>query len=100
MHCEPRELARLFIGERVEGGTRDHDAVVLDHDETGDLALEQFVPLMVRGGIIILDEYATPVFGGESKAVDEYFKKTLGKNAVIKKFPWHSNPSGYIEVDW
>jgi hypothetical protein len=55
---------------------------------------------MVRGGIIILDEYATPVFGGESKAVDEYFKKTLGKNAVIKKFPWHSNPSGYIEVDW
>lgn len=72
----------------------------LDIYEPTRVALEQFVPLMVRGGIIILDEYATPVFGGESKAVDEYFKKTLGKNAVIKKFPWHSNPSGYIEVDW
>jgi len=63
-------------------------------------ALQCFGPLMVRGGIIVLDEYAVDTFGGESKAVDEYFRKEFGRKAHIKKFPWHSNPSGYIEVDW
>lgn len=72
----------------------------VDLYEPTKIALEFFVPLMVRGGIIILDEYAVDTFGGESKAVDEYFKRVFGKRAVIKKFPWHSNPSGYIEVDW
>lgn len=73
----------------------------LDLYEPTRVALEHFVPLMVRGGIIVLDEYAAlDLFGGESKAVDEYFQKTFGKRAVIRKFPWHSNPSGYIEVDW
>lgn len=64
------------------------------------VALEHFVPRMVHGGIILLDEYASTVFGGESKAVDEYFQDTLGRRPTIKKFTWHSNPSGYIEVDW
>jgi len=55
----------------------------------------------VRGGIIVLDEYATlDIFGGESKAVDEYFQSHFGKKPEIKKFTWHSNPSGYIKVDW
>jgi hypothetical protein len=55
---------------------------------------------MVRGGVIVLDEYAVDTFGGESKAVDEYFRVTLGRRPEIRKFPWHSNPSGYITVDW
>ena len=55
---------------------------------------------MVRGGIIILDEYALDIFRGETKAVDEYFLKKFGKMPKIKKFSWHSVPSGYIEVDW
>ena len=63
-------------------------------------ALEHFVPSMVRGGIIVLDEYAVDTFGGESKAVDEYFQQKFGKRPPIQKFPWHSNPSAYIEVDW
>lgn len=63
-------------------------------------ALEHFVPLMVRGGIIVLDEYAVDTFGGESKAVDEYFQQKFGKRPPIQKFLWHSNPSAYIEVDW
>lgn len=63
-------------------------------------ALEYFVPLMVKGGIIIFDEYAVDTFGGESKAIDEYFQKTLCKNPKIEKFAWHSNPSAYIKVDW
>ncbi len=72
----------------------------VDLYEPTSIALEHFVPYMVRGGIIILDEYATDVFGGESKAVDEYFMKHFGKKAQIRKFNWHSNPSGYIKVDW
>ncbi len=72
----------------------------LDLYEPTKTALEHFVPLMVSGGIIILDEYAVDTFGGESKAVDEYFLKAFRRKAIIKKFPWHSNPSGYIEVSW
>ena len=64
------------------------------------IALQHFVPRMVRGGVIVLDEYASAVFGGESKAVDEYFRKHLGRPPRISKFTWHSNPSGYIVVDW
>ena len=72
----------------------------LDIYQPTKVALEYFVPRMVRGGIILLDEYASTAFGGESKAVDEYFMGKFGKNPVINKFLWHSNPSGYIEVDW
>lgn len=72
----------------------------LDLYEPTKAALESFVPLMVKGGIIIVDEYAVDTFGGESKAIDEYFERTFGARPRIKKFTWHSNPSGYIEVDW
>ncbi len=72
----------------------------LDLYEPTKTALENLVPLMVKGGIIILDEYAIDTFGGESKAADEYFQKTFGSKPRINKYAWHSNPSGYIEVDW
>lgn len=72
----------------------------LDLYEPTRVALEQFVPRMARGGIIIVDEYAVDTFGGETKAVDEYFEKNFGKRPRVVKFPWHSNPTGYIEVDW
>lgn len=63
-------------------------------------ALEHFVPRMVPGGLIVLDEYAVDTFGGESKAVDDYFQARFGRRPAIRKFPWHSNPSGYVIVDW
>lgn len=72
----------------------------LDLYEPTKVALEHFVPLMVKGGVIIADEYALESFGGETKAIDEYFNKTFGAKPKIKKFSWHSAPSGYIEVDW
>lgn len=59
----------------------------VDLYEPTKLALENFIPLMVRGGIIIADEYAVDTFGGESKAIDEYFQKTFGSKPRIKKFP-------------
>lgn len=63
-------------------------------------ALEAFVPLLSPGGLIVLDEYAVPTFPGESQAVDEYFQKHFGRRPTLHKFPWHSNPSAYIRVDW
>jgi hypothetical protein len=74
----------------------------LDADlyEPTRVALEHFVPLMSPGGVIILDEYAVTTFPGESRAVDEYFVERFGCRPRVRKFPWHSNPSGYITVDW
>lgn len=61
-------------------------------------ALEYFYPRMVRGGIIVLDEYAHLTFGGETKAFDD-FCKAHGLKLTVQKFPWHSNPSGFVVVD-
>lgn len=72
----------------------------LDLYEPTKCALEHFAPLMAPGGMIVCDEYAVDTFGGESKAVDEYFNKRFGRRPAIHKFAWHSNPSAYIEVDW
>jgi len=72
----------------------------LDLYEPTRVALEHFIPKMARGGIIVVDEYAVDTFGGETKAVDEYFERRFGKRPRIVKFPWHSNPTGFIEVDW
>jgi hypothetical protein len=72
----------------------------LDLYEPTKCALEHLGPLMAPGGIIVCDEYAVDTFGGESKAVDEYFTKRFGRRPKMHKFTWHSNPSAYIEVDW
>lgn len=49
--------------------------------------LKHFWPRIVRGGVLILDDYGT--FPGETKAVDEYFKN---KNVKIRKFPFAMTP--------
>lgn len=49
--------------------------------------LEYLYPKVVKGGVIIFDDYG--VFPGETKAVDEYFKN---KNIEIKKFPFAMTP--------
>jgi hypothetical protein len=95
--CEtiPRFVEQQGAGLRVALLNIDCDLY-----EPTKVALEHFVPLMVHGGIIILDEYALVTFGGESKAVDEYFQKTFGHKPKVRKFAWHSAPSAYIVVDW
>lgn len=91
----PRFVAEHGQGLRIALLNLDADLY-----EPTRVALEQFVPLMSRGGIIVLDEYAVTTFPGESQAVDDYFTRRFGRRPVIQKFPWHSNPSGYIVVDW
>lgn len=54
--------------------------------------LDNLYPRIVKGGILILDDYGT--FPGETKAVDEYFKD---KDIEIKKFPFAATPSFIIK---
>jgi len=89
-----------FVAEKGEGLRIALLNLDLDLYQPTCVALENFVPRMARGGVIIVDEYAVDTFGGETKAVDEYFQQHFGKRARVIKFPWHSNPTGYIEVDW
>ena len=56
----------------------------VDIYEPSVTVLEQLFPLIVKGGILILDDYK--VFPGETKAVDDYFE---GKNIDIIKSPYY-----------
>ncbi len=57
--------------------------------------LKYFWPRIVKGGVLILDDYG--VFPGETKAVDEYFK---GKNIKIMKFPFAMTPCYIIKNEF
>jgi hypothetical protein len=74
----------------------------LDFDlyEPTKAALDFFIPYMSHGGVVIVDEYAVKTFGGETKALDEWFMKNRGHKPKLQKFTWHSNPSAYFIVDW
>ncbi|MBU3915368.1 TylF/MycF family methyltransferase [bacterium] len=54
--------------------------------------LEYLYPRIVKGGILILDDYAE--WPGETKAVDDYFKD---QNVIIQKFPFCQFPSYIIK---
>lgn len=66
----------------------------LDTDiyEPAVTVLENLWPRIVKGGILILDDYG--VFPGETKAVDDYFKD---KNVTIKKFDFAMTPCYIIK---
>lgn len=58
-------------------------------------ALDHLWPLVVRGGVLIFDEYAIRPWQGESEAVDEFFAKNNLK-PIIKKFDWSPTPGGFL----
>lgn len=55
--------------------------------EPAVVALKYFWPRIVRGGILITDDYN--VFPGETKAVDEFFKD---QDVKVLKFPFAQTP--------
>ena len=57
--------------------------------------LECLWPRIVKGGVLILDDYGK--FTGETNAVDEFFK---GKDVSIKKFPFAQFPSYIVKNDF
>lgn len=66
--------------------------VDVDIYEPSVVILEYLFPLIVKGGIMILDDYGT--FPGETKAVDEYFKN---ESIEIKRFPFCNTPRYIIK---
>jgi hypothetical protein len=94
------ETIPRFVAERGDGLRIALLNLDLDLYEPTRVALENFAPKMARGGVIIVDEYAVDTWGGETKAVDDYFLHHFGARPIVIKFPWHSNPTGFIEVTW
>lgn len=58
-------------------------------------ALDLLYPLVVTGGVICFDEYGLMPWQGETRAVDEFFAD-FEKKPVIRKFPFHHLPHGYM----
>ena len=85
------ETTKRYASEQL--GSR-ISLLYLDVDNyEGSLAcLENLYPLVVRGGMVVFDEYALRTYG-ESDAVDEYFKN---KDVSINCLPWANTPSAYI----
>jgi hypothetical protein len=67
----------------------------VDVYEPTKAALEYFYPLVSKGGVILLDDYAN-VFPGANKAVDDYFKD---KDVTIKRLPYCVTPCYIIKKD-
>lgn len=64
-----------------------------DMYEPTKIALECLYDKVVRGGVIVFDEYGVIEWAGESAAVDEFF---AGKDIKLQKFPWQGAPGAYI----
>ena len=56
------------------------------------VCLEQLYPLVVKGGIVILDDYGA--FAGANKAIDDFF---AGKKLQIQKLPY-SKAISFVEI--
>lgn len=56
-------------------------------------ALEAFYPVVVKGGLVVIDEFAHTTWAGETSAVEDYFKDKMPK---IQKFPFISLPGGFF----
>lgn len=67
----------------------------LDLFEATKAALEQLFPRVVRGGVVILDDYEG--FPGAKKAVDEYLA-AHGRPERIQKFAFAHTPSFLIKA--
>lgn len=64
----------------------------VDIYEPTNTILEYFYPRVVRGGIIVLDDYGS--FPGETKAVDDFISTT---NLKILRLPFNKTPAYIIK---
>jgi len=66
----------------------------LDFDvyEPTKAALESFYPLLVPGGVVILDQYGSRGWG-ESDAADEFF---VGKGLRYQRLSWAAGPAAFV----
>ena len=69
--------------------------VDVDIYEPTKTILEHCWDRLVPGGVLILDEYATSKWPGETRAWDDFARKN-GIAVPVKRFPWANAPGGYI----
>lgn len=81
------EYARCKPGFRISLLNLDFDIY-----EPTAVALQEFYPLVVPNGIVVMDEYANRGWG-ESDAADAFFK---GRNAVYHSIPWARSPTAFV----
>lgn len=65
----------------------------VDVYEATQTCLEQLYPCVVKGGVVILDDYAN-VFPGANKAVEDYL---ADKEQDIKRFPFAVTPCYFVK---
>jgi hypothetical protein len=58
------------------------------------VALEAIWGRVVRGGVVLFDEYAISDWPGETKAVDEFFADK--PNVTVRTLNWTNTPAGYV----
>lgn len=68
----------------------------IDIYEPVSVALENLYPLVVPGGVIVLDEYAHQDWPGESSALENYFKKHGLPTPNLQTFGWCGTPTTYF----
>lgn len=71
--------------------------VNLDVDiyEPTTVILEHCWDRVVPGGVVILDEYATSQWPGETKAWDDFVARR-GLQCSLNRFPWANAPGAYV----
>ena len=67
----------------------------MDIYEPTTIVLEGCWDRIVPGGVLILDEYATSKWPGETKAWDDFAAKR-GLNIPLKRFPFANAPGAYL----
>lgn len=68
----------------------------IDIYEPVSVALENFYPRVVPGGVVVLDEYAHQDWPGESAALEQYFKKNNLPTPNLQTFGWCGTPTTYF----
>lgn len=68
----------------------------IDLYQPTSVALEQLYPLVVSGGVVVLDEYAHKDWGGESKALEEYFAQHGLEVPDLQTFGWCGTPTTWF----
>ncbi|KKK48755.1 hypothetical protein LCGC14_3141950, partial [marine sediment metagenome] len=93
------ELIEGDIHETLPNYLREHPElrisllhIDVDVYEPTETILSSLLNHVVRGGVIMLDDYNT--VSGETKAVDEFFADK--PNVKIKTLSWTNTPAGYI----
>ena len=73
----------------------------IDIYEPVKTAIENLYPLVVPGGLVVLDEFAHKDWPGESKALEDAFMQQGWKLPQLKTLSWVGTPTTYfVKEEW